>query len=691
MPDIMNDTVVTNDPVINRINRVISFLILLFLASLSNSIFLNQIGYYGALLLLLYKWYYLKKSPFEKTGLEIPFILFIAAEVISAVLSQDSPAAFHNVLKRVLLIPVVYTMASSSDEAGKLKFFFRFYLGFAVFSAAIYLGFSFRYFIYSLYQTDQSGPMVFHYPITTSEILSFSLLFIFAFLVNEKADIKKRLFYLFCLAVTGAALLATYKRTGWIGTGAGVLTILLIKKQYKLLGALSLAVIAAFIIDTNASKVIIYDISGEAHKSAEFKTPGRASDILPLGDGRFLLSDYENGIQVYKGSRNIAHAAMPAPVTEVRRLNDTLFAAALIDTRFVIFTMKPEGSIKKLNEFASPGFTTSYSFSGRTLYVADKDSGITVFTDILNPSVKSRFPEQKNITAIFADSTHMIISDRKEMLSVYALDENLLPSGKPAVVRTGAAIVNLMYLNKVLWVFQGNGIIRYAVEGGSLRSMNHIAFEKRAVLVRPSGSALLVSDHEGSIYRLNDNGIVRIAVPGFVPASVAEDSSDLYVSFVKRSRLRSIFDPYIPSNYVRVSLWKAGLKMFSEHPVFGVGDIDLAAQYKAHKSYYEKEIQGHLHNNYFHFLAILGGFGFLAVMFLIGRIILLKIKIIRTFKDEPFMSSYAMGALGCFISFLVAGLTEWNFGDHEVITMVWFVLGLDIALFRVYKKQRSSN
>jgi hypothetical protein len=47
----------------------------------------------------------------------------------------------------------------------------------------------------------------------------------------------------------------------------------------------------------------------------------------------------------------------------------------------------------------------------------------------------------------------------------------------------------------------------------------------------------------------------------------------------------------------------------------------------------------------------------------------------------PFASSFSLGVIGSFIAFLVAGLTEMNFGDHEIITMVWFMVGMNYEFY----------
>ena len=122
-----------------------------------------------------------------------------------------------------------------------------------------------------------------------------------------------------------------------------------------------------------------------------------------------------------------------------------------------------------------------------------------------------------------------------------------------------------------------------------------------------------------------------------------------------------------------------------------MGDIDLQKLYKQYKRPFDKEIQGHLHNNFFHILATLGLFGLLAVFYLFYKIILNDVNIYKAAKDKTFISSYALGALAAFCGFLISGLTELNFWDHEITTLIWFTFGLNVALFRYVKPESKIN
>ena len=103
---------------------------------------------------------------------------------------------------------------------------------------------------------------------------------------------------------------------------------------------------------------------------------------------------------------------------------------------------------------------------------------------------------------------------------------------------------------------------------------------------------------------------------------------------------------------------------------------------------FEKFTYGHLHNNYVHLLVILGSYGFIIVMMMLFMILKKHYVIYSTVKNEKLLSTISLGSFASFVGFLVSGLAEWNFGDHEIITMVWFTLALNLAVNKIYKLQK---
>ena len=142
---------------------------------------------------------------------------------------------FHNLLKRAFLIPIIYTMIASIKDLKDAKTFFKIYIGGTLITVLIYLYFSFQYYINDLYGSTESGPSIFQYPITASEIISFTVIFLFAFLINEKTSIRNRILLFIGFSLSMLALFSTYKRTGWMGAAFGILIILIMKKQWKIL------------------------------------------------------------------------------------------------------------------------------------------------------------------------------------------------------------------------------------------------------------------------------------------------------------------------------------------------------------------------------------------------------------------------------------------------------------------------
>src|SRR3970282_283259 len=136
---------------------------------------------------------------------------------------------------RFLFIPTLYTFLAAPKDYSNVKRFVMIYLGSSTLTAIYYLIRSYEFFINNLYQVNASGPSVFQYPITSSELMAFSVVILFAFLIYEKHNFKTKLFVIILFAINLLALIATYKRTGWIGTAAGMLLVIILSQRWFLL------------------------------------------------------------------------------------------------------------------------------------------------------------------------------------------------------------------------------------------------------------------------------------------------------------------------------------------------------------------------------------------------------------------------------------------------------------------------
>src|SRR5205814_10278142 len=81
-----------------------------------------------------------------------------------------------------------------------------------------------------------------------------------------------------------------------------------------------------------------------------------------------------------------------------------------------------------------------------------------------------------------------------------------------------------------------------------------------------------------------------------------------------RDRLASAFNPQHPMNLERTYMWMAGLKMFEDHPLTGVGLEDLHPVYERYRLPQARESVGHLHSVPVHILATMGIIGVIAFL-----------------------------------------------------------------------------
>jgi len=146
-----------------------------------------------------------------------------------------------------------------------------------------------------------------------------------------------------------------------------------------------------------------------------------------------------------------------------------------------------------------------------------------------------------------------------------------------------------------------------------------------------------------------------------------------------RNRALSIADVREESNASRFQMISTGWEMFLDRPVFGWGDIGLRNYYITYVTPLTPGEGGHLHNNFMESLVTLGVPGFLAVIFLFWKIAALMFRTARNTDNGIFGQALGSGVLAAYAGFHVLGFFEYNFGDHEVMVLLWFMTGLAVA------------
>jgi O-antigen ligase len=164
-----------------------------------------------------------------------------------------------------------------------------------------------------------------------------------------------------------------------------------------------------------------------------------------------------------------------------------------------------------------------------------------------------------------------------------------------------------------------------------------------------------------------------------VPFSVALVAFALLLPPPYRDRIESIWNPAYRTNVQRIELLRGGWDIFKEHPLFGVGMHDLAELYRAHMPPGAVHVHGHLHNNFLQIAVQTGVIGLAAFAYLLVSFFILLAGNVK--RDMPLPErAFAVGSLAALTGFVVNGLFEWNFGDAEVVTMLYLVIGANLAL-----------
>jgi len=154
------------------------------------------------------------------------------------------------------------------------------------------------------------------------------------------------------------------------------------------------------------------------------------------------------------------------------------------------------------------------------------------------------------------------------------------------------------------------------------------------------------------------------------------------------NRARSIVDLHESSISDRLCMWRSSIDMIKDHPIIGVGVIDLRDLYDEYKPPEATEIRrGHMHNNFLNVGVHQGIVGLAIFIALFVVIIKDEYRIYKGVLKNKFLSSVVLGSLAAFVGFLVNGIFELNFRDSEVIMLIWFTIGVALASKKLHRTQ----
>jgi len=146
-------------------------------------------------------------------------------------------------------------------------------------------------------------------------------------------------------------------------------------------------------------------------------------------------------------------------------------------------------------------------------------------------------------------------------------------------------------------------------------------------------------------------------------------------------RFMTTFDPRDASTTERLYFWHAGLRMIADAPLLGLGPGGVGRNYERYKHPDGLRAHtGHLHNNLVqigaeHGLLGLGAWLWIWIAFFAGAGRIYAALPPARADDRALVA----GSIAAVAAFLVAGLFEYNFGDSEVIDLLWVVMGFPFA------------
>ena len=145
-----------------------------------------------------------------------------------------------------------------------------------------------------------------------------------------------------------------------------------------------------------------------------------------------------------------------------------------------------------------------------------------------------------------------------------------------------------------------------------------------------------------------------------------------------RQRVKSMVDPRDKTAVERIYMWRSGIKMFMDKTLLGFGPGQIKDNYARYANPdADQKSPSHLHNNMVHLAAERGILALGAWIWVWIGYFVLVVQRIRNTRDAPFGTRFRMvGGLAVAAGFLSAGMFEYNFGDSEVVMLVFMAVAL---------------
>jgi len=170
----------------------------------------------------------------------------------------------------------------------------------------------------------------------------------------------------------------------------------------------------------------------------------------------------------------------------------------------------------------------------------------------------------------------------------------------------------------------------------------------------------------------------------------------ILVSVVVLQQKRGIgfFDRRDQSTSWREMVWREGFELLVSKPrhlLVGVGMDSIKGHWREWGLFDNgRQPIGHMHSNLLQIALERGVPALVAWLILIGLYVRTLWKIVRR-ETDSFSRGLALGALGGTIGFFASGLVHYNWGDSEVVTIFYFIMGLCLVVERTNQQATDSS
>ena len=167
------------------------------------------------------------------------------------------------------------------------------------------------------------------------------------------------------------------------------------------------------------------------------------------------------------------------------------------------------------------------------------------------------------------------------------------------------------------------------------------------------------------------------------------------VILLQQRRSIGFFDKSDQSTSWREMVWKEGFQLLVSKPrhlIFGVGMDSIKGHWREWGLFDNgRQPIGHMHSNLLQIALERGVPALIVWLILIGVYVRLLWRIIRRKGIDDFARGVAVGGLGGALGFIASGLVHYNWGDSEVVTIFYFIMGLCLVVERTNQQVADSR